>query len=163
MRLGSVDSVEEGNRSDLDSHSDCCVCGKDVLVFNDFDHEVTVTGWDNEGETQSLPIVSEALGYTISESGKTVLFIFHQRIFSPTLNHNLLSTMQLRLHDMAVNETPKFQCLKPTNLPHSISVSGDNIYDVLVIPLDLHGMVSCFPTFKQSQEEFETCDIMMFI
>jgi hypothetical protein len=33
------------------------------------------------------------------------------------------------------------------------------VYDVLVIPLDLHGMVSCFPTFKQSQEEFETCDI----
>jgi hypothetical protein len=29
--------------------------------------------------------------------------------------------------------------------------------DVLVIPLDLFGVVSCFPTFKPSQEEFETC------
>jgi hypothetical protein len=80
--------------------------------------------------------------------------IVHQSIFSPTLNHNLLSTMQLRLHDVVVNKTPKFQCLKPTNLSHSISVRGDNVDDVLVIPLDLHGMVSCFPTFKPSQEEF---------
>jgi hypothetical protein len=46
MRLGSVGRVEEVNRSDLDSHADCCVCGKEVLVFNDFYREVTVTGWD---------------------------------------------------------------------------------------------------------------------
>jgi hypothetical protein len=64
----------------------------------------------------------------------------------------------MRLHEVVVNETPKFQCLKPTNLSHSISVIGDNVDDVLVIPLDLHGVVSYFPTFKPSQEEFETCD-----
>jgi hypothetical protein len=29
--------------------------------------------------------------------------------------------------------------------------------DVLVIPLDLFGVVSCFPTFRPSQEEFDTC------
>jgi hypothetical protein len=45
MRLGSVGLVEKGKRSDLDSHADFCVCGKEVLVFNDFDREVTVTGW----------------------------------------------------------------------------------------------------------------------
>jgi hypothetical protein len=28
--------------------------------------------------------------------------------------------------------------------------------DVLVIPLDLFGGVSCFPKFKPSQDEFET-------
>jgi hypothetical protein len=66
--------------------------------------------------------------------------------------------MQLILHDIIVNETPKFQSLTPTNLSHSISVRGNNVDDVLVIPLDLHGVVSCFPTFKPSREEFETCD-----
>jgi hypothetical protein len=30
--------------------------------------------------------------------------------------------------------------------------------EVLVIPLELHGMVPCFPTFKPTQLEFETCD-----
>jgi hypothetical protein len=48
MSLGSVGRVEEVNISDLDSHAYCCVCGKEVLVFNDFDREITVTGWDPE-------------------------------------------------------------------------------------------------------------------
>jgi hypothetical protein len=158
MRLGSVGHVEEVNRSDLDSHADCCVCGKDVLVFNYFDREVTVAAWDPEGETQSLSIVLAAMSYTIPESGKTVLLIAHQIIFSPSLSHNLLSTMQMRLHDVIVNETPKFQSMNPTKLSHSISVRGDNVEDVLIIPLELHGVVACFPTFKPTQVEFETCD-----
>jgi hypothetical protein len=158
MRLVSVGRVEEGNRSDLDSDADCCVCGKVVLVFNDFDRESTVTGWDPKGETKSLRIVLAALGYTIPETGKNVLLVVHQSIFSPTLSHNLLGTMKMRLHDVVVNETPTFQCFKSTYLSHSISLRGDNVEDVLVIPLDLHGAVSCFPTFKSSQEEFETCD-----
>jgi hypothetical protein len=158
IRLGSVGHVEEVNRSDLDSHADCCVCGKEVLVFNDFDREVTVAGWDPTGETQSLSIVSAAMGYTIPESGQTVLLIAHQSIFSPSLSHNLLSTIQMRLHDVIVNETPKFQSLNPTKLSHSISVRGDNVEDVLLIPLELHGVASCSPTFKPTQLEFETCD-----
>jgi hypothetical protein len=66
--------------------------------------------------------------------------------------------MQMSLHDVVVNETPTFQCLKPTYLSHSIIVRCDNVDYILVIPLDLHGVLSCFPTFKPSQEEFETCE-----
>jgi hypothetical protein len=61
------------------------------------------------------------------------------------------------LHDVVVNETPQFQSLETTSLSHIISVRGDEVDDVLVIPLDLFGVVSCFPTFKPSQEEFATC------
>jgi hypothetical protein len=62
MLLGSVGCVEERNISDLNAHADCCVCGKEALVLNDFDREVTFTCWDPEGETQSLRIVSAAMG-----------------------------------------------------------------------------------------------------
>jgi hypothetical protein len=150
--------VKKSNRLDLDSHADCCVCGKDVLIFNDFDREVTITGWDPEGATKLLRIVSAALGYTILETGNIVLFIIHQSIFSPTLNHHLLGTIQMRLYDVVVNETPKFQCFKPTDFSYSINVRGNNVEDVLVVPLELYGDVYCFPTFKPSQEEFDTCD-----
>jgi hypothetical protein len=98
------------------------------------------------------------MGYSIPQSGQTVLLIAHQSIFSPSLNHNLLSTMQMIMHDVIVNETPKFQSFNPTKLSHSISVRGENVEDVLVIPLELHGVVSCFPTFKPTQLEFEACD-----
>jgi hypothetical protein len=87
-----------------------------------------------------------------------VLLLAHQSIFSPSLSHNFLSTMQMILHDVIVNETPNFKSLNPTKLSHSISVRGDHVEDVLIIPLELHGVVSCFPTFKPTQLEFETCD-----
>jgi hypothetical protein len=119
---------------------------------------VTVNGWDPEGATTLLQIVSAALGYTIPETGKTVLLIAHQSIFSLILNHNLMSSMQMRLHDVVVNVTPKFQCLEPTELSHTISVRGDYVEEVLLIPLELNGVVSCFTTFKPSQEEFDTCE-----
>jgi hypothetical protein len=118
------------------------------LVFNDFDSEVTVADWDPEEETKSLSILSAEMGYTIPESGQTVLLIAHQSIFSPSLSHNLLSTMQMRLHDVIVNDTPTFQSLSPTKLSHSITVRGENVEDVLLIPLELHGVVSCFPTLN---------------
>jgi hypothetical protein len=106
----------------------------------------------------SLWIVSAALGYTIPQSGKTIFLIVHQSILIPTLNPNLLSTMKFILHDVIVNETQKSQSLNLTNLSHSNSVSGESVDDILVITLELNGVVSCFPTFKPTQEEFETCD-----
>jgi hypothetical protein len=78
-----------------------------------FDREVTVTYWEPEGEAQSLRIVSAAMGYTNPQSGKTMLLIVHQSTMIPALNHNLISTMQMKLHDVIVNETPKFQYLNP--------------------------------------------------
>jgi hypothetical protein len=66
--------------------------------------------------------------------------------------------MQMRFHDVVVNETPKFQFLKPTELSHTISVIFDDVEEVLVTPLELNGDVSCLPIFKPSQEEFDTCD-----
>jgi hypothetical protein len=108
MRLGSVGGVKEENRSDLDSHAYCCFCGKEVLISMILTVRSPSLVGIKEGETQSLRIVSAALGYMIPDSGKTVLLIVHQSILSPTLNHNLFSTMKLRLHDVIVNETRFF-------------------------------------------------------
>jgi hypothetical protein len=91
------------------------------------------------------------------QSWETILLIAHQSILIPAFNHNLLSTMQLRLHDKIVNETPKFQYLNLTNILHSISMRSDNVDELLVITLELHGVVSCVPTLKPTQEEFEAC------
>jgi hypothetical protein len=37
-------------------------------------------------------------------------------------------------------------------------VRSDQVEDVLLIPLELHSVVSCFPTFKPTQLDFETCE-----
>jgi hypothetical protein len=86
-----------------------------------------------------------------------VIIIVHQAINLPHLPHNLLNPMQMRLHVIVVNETPKFQCANPTNLYHTITVKGKNVNDELIIPLDLRGVVSCFTARKPTKEKFDTC------
>jgi hypothetical protein len=133
MSPGYVGQVKGVNRSDLDSHADACVVGKESLIFNYFYREVTVSGYDPSGETKSLRTVYAALENVIPETGKNVLLIIHQAISLPTLDLNFLSTMQMILHDVVVNETRKFQSLEPTSLSHTISVRGNELDDVLVI------------------------------
>jgi hypothetical protein len=108
MSLGSVGQVKGVNMSDLESHADACVVGKEALIFNDFDREVTVSGYDPSGETKSLRTATAALRYVIPETGQNMFLIVHQAISLPMLDHNLLSTIKIRLHDVFVNETPKF-------------------------------------------------------
>jgi hypothetical protein len=146
------------NISDLDSHTDASVVGKETLPFQDFDREVTASGYDPEVETKSLNMVSSALGYTIPEVGRTVLLSVHQGIFIPQLEHNLLITMQMKLHDIVVNDKLKFQCVELINLSHTVTMRGDIMDDVLTINLYLNGIVYFFQAFKTTQEEFETCD-----
>jgi hypothetical protein len=60
----------------------------------------------------------------------------------------------MRLCGVVVNQTPKFQCQEPTDLSHTISVRDEGVDNILIIHLELDGNVSCVPTFKPSQEEF---------
>jgi hypothetical protein len=75
MHLGSVGRVEGINISDLDSDADASVVGKEALVFNYFNREVTGSGHNPAGETKSLRIVSDALGYVSPQTGNMVLLI----------------------------------------------------------------------------------------
>jgi hypothetical protein len=63
-------------------------------------------------------------------------------IHLPRSPQNLLNPMQMRLNDSVMNEIPKFQCVKPTDLLHTNFVKG----------------VSFLPTRKPTQEEFHICE-----
>jgi hypothetical protein len=159
MHLGSLRHTGPAYRYDLDSHADAGVVGMEVITFQDFERSVNVSGYDPKGPVaMALKTVSSGLAYDVPGSGRVVILIVHQAINLPYLPHNLLNPMQMRLNDVVVNETPKFQCANPTNLSHTITAKGDNINDELIIPLDLCVVVSSFTTRKLTQEEFDTCD-----
>jgi hypothetical protein len=159
MHLGSLRQTGPACISDLDSHADASVVGMEVITFQDFERPVNVSGYDPKGPVaMALKTVSAGMAYDVPGSGRVVIIIVHQAINLPHLPHNLLNPMQMRLNDVVVNETPKFQCANPTNLSHTITVKGENMNDELIIPLDLRGVVSCFTTRKPTQEEFDTCD-----
>jgi hypothetical protein len=131
----------------------------EVITFQDFERPVNVSGYDPKGPVaMALKTASAGMSYDVPGSGRVVILIVQQAINLPHLPHNLLNPMKMRLNDAVVNETPKFQCAKPTNLYHTTTVKGENMNDELIIPLDLRGVMSCFTTRKPTQEEFDTCD-----
>ncbi len=61
--------------------------------------------------------------------------------------------MQLRYGGVIVDETPKHLASNPTEDHHCLTV------DDLKIPLELHGVTSCFPTRKPLIQEMEDCPL----
>ena len=139
--------------SEMDSHADTCVVGRNVLVIHIYNQTVSVTGYDpSQAATNGLQVVSAQVAYDRPDTGQVVLLTIHQAIHVPTMEHNLLCPMQLRMNDCQVLECPKFLLSKPTNLNHSVtarSASGE----FLTIPLRLRGVTSYFPTRKPTRED----------
>ena len=155
--LGSVDVSVAESRTDLDSHADQCAVGSNVLVVHDYDRPLNVTGYDPNGPVASnLRTVSAALAYDDAITGETTILIIHQAIHIPDLQHNLLSTMQLRLNDVIINETPRFLTNEPTMLTHTLMIPNEDADDHYIIPLTLHGVASTFPTRKPTIQEYES-------
>ena len=156
--LGSLDvSVVNESRTDLDSHADQCAVGRNALLIHDYDRPINVSGFHPSGPVNNnLRQVSAALAYDDPFTGETTILLVHQAIYVPELEHNLLSTMQVRLNDVIISETPRFLTDNVTALTHSIAIPTDDPNKSYVIPLALHGVTSSFPTRKPTPEEFES-------
>ena len=158
VRISDVQSRPPTTKyfTELDSHADTCVAGKNCLVTEVYDKTVSVSGYDpNLGTKKAMQIVSAAVAYDDPASGETLILRIHQAVHIPTMTNNLLCPMQMRLNDVEVNDCPKFVHDNPTDKTHTITVKGDN--DTLVIPLSLKGVTSYFPTRIPTAAENETC------
>jgi len=158
--LAALQDHGEGSRSELDSHADTCVTGRDSLVIHDFDRPVNITGYDpNQLVAKAFRTVGAALAYDDPVNGEVIILVVHQAIHIPHLSHNLLSPFQMRLNDVTVNDTPRLLTNNPTETTHTLSVPGGfGTGDEFVIPLDLFGVSSGFLTRKPTEKEYESCD-----
>ena len=144
-------------RSELDSHADTCVVGKHVLVFQDFDRPVDVIGYDKQlGVTKNCRTVGAAVAYDDPSTGETVIFVINQATYIPQLEVNLLNPMQLRLSGVKVSEEAKFLAEAHDEHTHALVVPDEEGLDKFLIPLSLHVVISYFPTYKPTKEQFET-------
>jgi transposase len=154
-RVGAT-SVVEGDeaRTEVDNHADTCLVGRHAHIFQHFGRQVNITGYDPSlGTVSNQEIVSAALAYDDPSTGEVMILILHQAIHIPTLHHNLICPMQLRMNDIRLNECPKFLADDPTDHTHALTIpTKDEDY---LIPLSIHGVTSYFPTRKPTIQEFE--------
>ena len=148
--------------SELDSHADTCVVGKNALVIYDFERAVNVTGFDKRVVTVQAKTVSAVVAYDDPLSGNTILLLLHQAIYIPELESNLLCPMQMRLSGVGVCELPKFLASQPSNSTHAITLQEMGTDEPFVIPLSLQGVTSSFPTRKPSASEYANDSIRRF-
>ena len=110
-------------KTEMDSHADTHVIGRQAWVTHDFNKPVTVSAYDPSlGSVKNKRIVSATLAYDNPETGETILLDANQAIEMPSIAHNLLSPMQMRVAGNVVDECPKFLHPNPIDTTHSITL-----------------------------------------
>ena len=144
-------------RSELDSHADTCVVGNNALVFQDFDRPVDVIGYDKQlGVAENCRTVGAAVAYDDPGTGQIIILVINQATYMPQLETNLLNPMQLRMSGVKVSEEAKFLAESPSEETHALVVPDEAGTESYLIPLALHGVISYFPTYKPTKEQFES-------
>ena len=165
VRVGSFGAEVVGQefRSEMDSHADTCVVSsKTSWIVNDSGRPVKVHGYDERvSEKAHYRTVSGVVAYDDPTSGETYMLVVHQAIEIPSIKVNLLSPMQMRDNDLAVNEEPKHMALNPTDDHHCIQIGLEGSDEPLVIPLSIQGVTSYFPTRKPTQQEWDNSELDM--
>ena len=130
-----------------------------ALILRDDYGPIRVSGYEKSDGHKEFRLVDAALVYDCPYSGETKMLIVNQAVLIPTLHHNLLCPMQLRMNDVHVDETPKFLARDPNELTHAVAVRGNHRdSEVLTIYLSLKGVTSYFPTRKPTQAEYEAAE-----
>jgi hypothetical protein len=132
------------------------VVGKNALIIHDFERPVNVTGFDKTVANVRAKTVTAAVAYDDQVSGQTMILIFHQAIYIPGMENNLLCPMQMRLNDVLVSDIPKFLTEQPSEHTHSLRVREMDTRETYLIPLSIQGVTSYLPTRKPSAAEYES-------
>lgn len=150
------DNTSSSGRSELDSHANMVLLGKDAYVFDGVqDRSCTVQPFDPSlGLAKKVPIVDGAIAYDCPYSMKTFIFIFKNALYVPSLDHNLIPPFILREAGLYINEVAKIHSNDPTVNHHSIRIDELD----LRVPLKLNGVFSYFESRKPTHDELLSCD-----
>ena len=136
----STSNNSDKPRTELDSHANMAVLGKDCFVFEQTGRFCDVSAFSPSIETTSLPIVDAVIVYDCPYTLTLYLLMIRNALYVKDMSNNLLPPFLLREAQIEVNECPKI---------HAISVD-ENVHSIffplteLRIPLKLHGIFSFF-------------------
>ena len=147
-------------RTELDSHANMCVVGKNVMVLNKPTRFANVQAFSPSIEGLSrVPIVDAAIIYACSFTMQSYTLVIKNALYVDNMDHNLIPPFVMREAGIKVNERPKIHSPDPTIDDHSIYIKDHD----LRIPLALWGIFSFFPSRKPTNEEAEDDSAVIMI
>ena len=126
-------------RTELDSHANMAVIGRNAYILNDSRRTAQVSSFTPDYEALSeVPIVDAAILYEYPNTNKAHVLIVRNALSVPAMEHTLIPPFIMRKSVIRVNHTPKIQVHDPTEEAHSLLFPSDNVR----IPLSLWGVFS---------------------
>ena len=133
--MSNVGSLRE-HASELDNHANTCVVEWHVFITERHDRVVNVSGCDPSKESvKNLEIVNASITVDDVDTVKSHVMIINQAVHVPTMEHNLLCPMQMRMHSSIINCTPKFLLNNPQDDDHCILLHNEELDELLRITL----------------------------
>lgn len=143
----------ESRGCELDSHADTCVAGNNMLLVEDTNQRVRVTGFAKGLTAKEIPVGTAVTLYT-DDSGNEFHLVFPQSLYlGDKVRGSLLNPNQLRNNGLIVDDCPRQWDSQST---HSIVVPKP--VD-LKIPLNLRGVMSGFISRKPTMNEWADDEI----
>ena len=157
-KINAVSTVASTQSSDgslisateLDSHADSPVVGKNAVILESLNKLVQVSGFSSEiGRPIRVKVVHAAVIYDCDITGESHILVLYNALHIPSMVNNLVPPFAMRLAGLEVNECPKFLAKRPTIAHHSAYFPDAGVR----IPFKIEGIVSYFPTRIPSREE----------
>lgn len=84
------ENTEETTRTDLDSHANMPVVGRNVYILSDTGETALVAPYSPDYEPKELPIVKAAVLYSCPYTGQDIVLIIQQALHVPSMKNNLI-------------------------------------------------------------------------
>ena len=142
-------------RTELDSHANMIVVGKNAFVFSRVNGRTCeVTPFSSDlGTVKEVPIVDAAIAYHCQFTNETFVLIVRNALYIHNMDHNLVPPFILREAGVIINDVPKIHVQDPTENDHAIVFPDES----LRIPLQLNGIFSYFHTRMPTSQEIDEC------
>jgi hypothetical protein len=152
------ENTEEESRTELDSHANMAVVGRNAYIISDTGRIADVNPFRPDYDSMQMLIMYAAIWCYCPCSGQMCMLALRNALFVPSMRNNLTPPFVMREAGMRVNDTPKIQLDDPTEKDHSTFFPETG----LRTPLSLWGMFSYFVTSKPTAEEMmETEDVCL--
>ena len=146
-----MEDVNESSRTELDSHANMPVIGRNAYILSEIGETVDVAPFSPDYKPISVELVDAALKYECPYSGEVKILIIRRGLHVPSMAHNLLPPFMLREAGIQINDVPKIHVASASEEHHAIIFQETNFR----IPLTLHGTFSYFPPSKPTTQELE--------
>ena len=114
---------EELSRTELDSHANMPVVGRNAYVISETGEVADVSPFTPDYSSMKIKVVDAAVQYDCDHTGASYVLVIRNALHVPSMKHNLLPPFILRQAGIVVNKVPKIHVNEPTIEAHLITFS----------------------------------------